>query len=162
MNLTRWILDHFIPHRSATPDMRLRISNLTRQTEIAHCVDVADYSAKRRKGLLGREMLSRGEGLWIVPCEAVHTFGMQFPIDLVYLDRDKRVKKIRNNMLPGRISACLSAHSVLELASGSVRRTQTKPGDRLEFCCASQLDECRTSPDVLEDYTAQSRKISEV
>jgi uncharacterized membrane protein (UPF0127 family) len=148
MNLARWILDHFVPHRSATPDARLRISNLTRQAELAHCVDVADQSAKRRKGLLGREMLSRGEGLWIVPCEAVHTFGMQFPIDLVYLDRDKRVKKIRNNMPPWRISACLSAHSVLELASGSVRRTQTKPGDRLEFSSASQLGECRIGPDA--------------
>ena len=148
MNLARWILDHFVPHRSAMPDARLRISNLTRQAELAHCVDVADQSAKRRKGLLGREMLSRGEGLWIVPCEAVHTFGMRFPIDLVYLDRDKRVKKIRNNMPPRRISACLSAHSVLELASGSVRRTQTKPGDRLEFSSASQPGDYRISPDA--------------
>jgi hypothetical protein len=74
MNLARWILDHFVPHRSATPDVRLRISNLTRETELAHCVDVADHGAKRRKGLLGREMLTRGEGLWIIPCEAVHAF----------------------------------------------------------------------------------------
>lgn len=162
MNLTRWILDHFIPRRSARSDMRLRISNLSRQTELAHCVDVADRSAKRRKGLLGRETLSRGEGLWIVPCEAVHTFGMQFPIDLVYLDRDKRVKKIRGNMPPWRISVCLSAHSVLELASGSVRRTHTKPGDRLEFSCASQRDECRIIRDALRHDTVQTGKVSEV
>jgi hypothetical protein len=58
---------------------------------------------------------------------------MQFPIDLVYLDRNKRVKKVRHAVPPWRLSACLSAHSVLELASGSVQRTQTKPGDELEF-----------------------------
>jgi len=136
MNPTRWILDHVVRRRPPAADVRLMISNLTRQTELAHCVDVADHGAKRRKGLLGREALSAGEGLWIVPCESVHTFGMRFPIDLVYLDRDKRVKKIRNDVPPWRISACLSAHSVLELASGSIRRTGTKPGDTLEFSSA--------------------------
>lgn len=133
MNLTRWILDHLVQPRSAKPDVCLRIANLTQQSELAHCVDIADHGAKRRKGLLGREMLSPGEGLWIVPCEAVHTFGMQFPIDLVYLDRNKRVKKTRHGVPPRRLSACLSAHSVLELAAGSISRTQTKPGDMLEF-----------------------------
>jgi len=46
---------------------------------------VADRPATRNKGLLGRNSLASGEGLWIVPCEAIHTFGMRFPIDLVYL-----------------------------------------------------------------------------
>src|SRR5258707_9734302 len=137
MNLTRRILDRLGHRCSVKPDVHLKISNLTRQAELAHCVDVADHGAKRRKGLLGREMLSAGEGLWIVPCESVHTFGMQFPIDLVYLDGEKRVKKVRNDVPPWRISACLSAYSVLELASGSIHRTQTKPGDRLEFSSAS-------------------------
>ena len=149
MNLPRRILDLVARRHSATSDVRLRISNLTRQVELAHCVDVADHSAKRRKGLLGRAMLSAGEGLWIVPCESVHTFGMQFPIDLVYLDGDKRVKKVRNDVPPWRISACLSAYSVLELASGSIRRTGTKPGDRLEFSSALALNDRRTSPDAL-------------
>jgi uncharacterized protein len=137
MSIIRWILDRIVRPRAAMPEaVRLRISNVTRQVEIAHSVDLADHGAKRRKGLLGREMLAAGEGLWIVPCEAVHTFGMQFPIDLVYLDRDKRVKKIRSNVRPLRISACLSAHSVLELASGSIDTTGTRPGDKLEFSAA--------------------------
>jgi len=113
--------------------MRLSISNVTRQVELAGCIDVADCNQKRRKGLLGRKELRAGEGLWIVPCEAIHTFGMRFPIDLVYLDRDKRVKKVRHEVPPWRLSACLSAHSVLELAPGSIRTTGTSPGDRLEF-----------------------------
>lgn len=113
--------------------MRWKISNLTRQVVLADRVEVADRGVKRSKGLLGRDGLEPGEGLWIVPCEAVHTFFMRFPIDLVYVDRDKRVKKVRSDVMPWRMSACLSAHSVVELASGTVRETQTESGDQLEF-----------------------------
>ncbi|HEV2273864.1 MAG TPA: DUF192 domain-containing protein [Acidobacteriaceae bacterium] len=110
--------------------------NRTRQAELASSVELADSSASRRKGLLGRAALRAGEGLWIVPCESVHTIGMQFPIDLVYLDRSHRVKKVRMNVPPWRLSACLSAHSVLELAAGTIQKTQTRPGDTLEFSTA--------------------------
>lgn len=133
MHWTRRIFDHLIPRRRRESDTRWKISNLTRQTILAERVEVADHGAKRRKGLLGRSGLGPGEGLWIVPCEAVHTFGMRFPIDLVYVDRDKRVKKVRSNVTPWRMSACLSAHSVVELAAGTVRETQTQAGDKLEF-----------------------------
>jgi uncharacterized membrane protein (UPF0127 family) len=161
MKMTRWISDHFVPRRSATPVAPLRIANLTRQTELAQCVDVADSGAKRRKGLLGREMLAAGEGLWIVPCESVHTFWMRFPIDLVYLDRDKRVKKVRNSVPPWRISACFSAHSVLELASGSIRKTQTQPGDRLEFSSALLPKDRRGNPHA-SDLQRPDRETNEV
>lgn len=148
MRPTRWIFHHVAQRRSAMPEVRLSISNLTRQVELAHNVDVADHGAKRRKGLLGRETLSAGDGLWIVPCEAVHTFGMQFPIDLVYLDRDKRVKKVRHGVPPWRLSGCLFAHSVLELASGSIRRTHTAPGDILGFSPVLPPPACHISPDT--------------
>lgn len=111
----------------------LRIRNLTRQTEIASCAEVADTSATRSKGLLGRTGLPPGGGLWIVPCESVHTFFMKFPLDLIYLDRKKRVKKVRGNVGPWRLSACLSAHSIIELPAGTVQNTQTQRGDQLEF-----------------------------
>jgi uncharacterized membrane protein (UPF0127 family) len=133
MNLIDRITGQFSPSGTAKPNPRLRIWNLTRQVALAECVEVADHGATRRKGLLGRDGLPDGEGLWIVPCESVHTFWMKFPIDLVYLDRSKKVKKVRSGVPPWRLSACLSAHSVLEFASGTVNRTQTKPGDRLEF-----------------------------
>jgi uncharacterized protein len=137
IDAVRGILDRLSRGRPREPDVRLKISNLTRQTELARLVEVADRGAKRRKGLLGRERLSPEEGLWIVPCEAIHTLGMRFPIDLVYLDRSKRVTKVRSDVPPWRMSVCLSAHSVLELASGTVRRTRTRPGDKLEFTPAS-------------------------
>lgn len=114
----------------------LQVSNLTRQTVLATCMEVADSGGKRRKGLLGQERLRLGGGLWIIPCEAVHTFGMQFSIDLVYLDRKNRIKKLRSEVGPSRVSACFSACSVLELAAGTIRQTQTKLGDRLEFSAA--------------------------
>ena len=125
--------DRLTPRRRATPEIRLRISNLTRHTVLATCLEVADSGHKRSKGLLGRARLSPGEGLWILPCESVHTFFMQFPIDLVYLDRKHRIRKLRSEMPPWRVSACLSAHSVLELGAGTIRNTQTQPGDLLEF-----------------------------
>ena len=122
--------------RLASRDSRLRVSNLTRNTVLAACMEVADSAALRNKGLLGRDRLSLGEGLWIVPCESVHTFWMRFPIDLVYLDRKKRIRKLVSEVRPWRMSACLWAHSVLELPPGTIRNTQTQLGDRLEFSIA--------------------------
>ena len=114
-------------------DARLRVRNLTRETELADKLEVAGSGPKRSKGLLGRKTLEPGEGLWIIPCEAVHTFFMQFPIDLVYLDRKCRVKKTTPGVPAWRLSACLSAHSVIELPAGTIHKTQTQRGDILEI-----------------------------
>lgn len=100
---------------------------------MAEAADVADTSVKRRTGLLKHEALLPGEGLWIVPCEAVHTFWMKFDIDVLYLSKKKTVLKIRERMPRRRISACLWAHSVLELPSGMAAATSTAVGDQLEF-----------------------------
>jgi uncharacterized membrane protein (UPF0127 family) len=119
--------------QSTVPEPRLKVANLTRKTILATSLDVADNGAKRNKGLLGRTSLQPGEGLWIIPCESVHTFFMKFAIDLVYLDRKHQVKKVRNSVPAWRLSACLSAHSILELPAGTIARTETQPGDTLEF-----------------------------
>ena len=113
--------------------MTVRVCNQTRNTTLATAADVADSSAKRRTGLLKKAQLGRGEGLWIAPCESVHTFFMKFAIDLVYLDKKKRVRKVRHAVPPWRLSACLSAHSVLELPAGVAFETGTQPGDQLVF-----------------------------
>ncbi|HWB87087.1 MAG TPA: DUF192 domain-containing protein [Bryobacteraceae bacterium] len=111
--------------------MRILVRNQTRGTVVAQAADVADTSAKRRTGLLKHERLEPGDGLWIVPCESVHTFFMKFPIDLLYLDKRHKVRKIRNAVPPWRLSACLSAHSVLELPAGTAAQTETQVGDEL-------------------------------
>jgi uncharacterized membrane protein (UPF0127 family) len=118
-------------------EARLTVRNLTRQTVLATELEVADTGPKRNKGLLGRNGLETGGGLLIVPCESVHTFFMRFSIDLVYLDRGNRVRKVRSAVGPWRLSACLSAHSILELPAGVVLSTQTQKGDVLEFSPAS-------------------------
>ncbi|MBI4908601.1 MAG: DUF192 domain-containing protein [Acidobacteria bacterium] len=112
---------------------KIRVRNVTRGTVVAEAADVADTSATRRTGLLKHEALRPGEGLWIVPCEAVHTFGMKFEIDVLYLSKTKKVLKLRPRMPKRRISACLLAHSVLELPSGMAAATSTAAGDQLEF-----------------------------
>lgn len=105
--------------------------NETRGTLLADAADVADTSATRRRGLLEHDSLQEGQGLWIVPCEAVHTFGMKFEIDVIYLDRKMRVRKTRSRMVPRRFSGCLTAHAVLELPVGTVAKTRTQSGDQL-------------------------------
>ena len=107
--------------------------NLTRKTVLATKLETAGSGESRRKGLLGRESLLPGEGLWIVPCESVHTFFMRFAIDLVYLDRKHKVRKVRSSVGPWRLSACLPAHSVLELPAGTIRETRTECGDEIEI-----------------------------
>jgi uncharacterized membrane protein (UPF0127 family) len=111
----------------------LRVLNATRGVVVGDSVDIADTSAKRRTGLLKHSSLASGEGLWIVPCEAIHTFGMKFPIDIAFLNRKRRVVKIRRDMVRRRMAFCLTAHSVLELPAGTLERTGTQPGDQLEF-----------------------------
>jgi uncharacterized protein len=119
-------------------DALLTVTNLTRGTILADRLELADTGPKRNKGLLGRKGLAGGEGLWIVPCESVHTFFMNFAIDLVYLDRNHKVRKVRESVPPWRLSACLSAHSILELPSGTIRATQTQTGDSLDFATSGQ------------------------
>lgn len=113
--------------------MKLRIRNATRKTVLATAADVADTSRKRTAGLLKHKSLPRGEGLFITPCEAIHSIGMKFAFDVLFLSRDRRVLKVRGAMVPGRISLCLRAHSVLELPAGTAAETGTTAGDQLEF-----------------------------
>jgi uncharacterized membrane protein (UPF0127 family) len=113
--------------------LKVSVRNQTRNTVLGGAVDIADSSQKRRTGLLKHTRLEEGEGLWIVPCESVHTFFMKFAIDLVYLDKNKKVRKVRSAVPPWRLSACLSAHSILELPAGTIERTGTRPGDELSI-----------------------------
>ena len=111
--------------------VKVTVRNQTRNTVLAMAAEVADSSAKRRVGLLKHKKLDPGDGLWITPCESVHTFFMKFAIDLVYLDRQKRVRKVRHAVPPWRLSACLTAHSILELPAGTAKQTGTQRGDTL-------------------------------
>ena len=111
----------------------MRISNVTRGVLLGDAILTANDSRSRRTGLLKHDRLRDGEGLYIVPCEAVHTFGMKFAIDVLFLSKRKTVLKIRKDMAKRRIAFCLWAHAVLELPAGTIEQTGTLPGDQLEF-----------------------------
>ena len=115
---------------------RTRLVNVRTGAVLAERLETAGDSRSRRKGWLGRESAPAGEGLWIVPCEAVHCFFMRIPIDVLFLDREKRVVKVRHELKPWRIAGCLSAHSVVELAAGVAKASETVVGDelRMERC----------------------------
>ena len=136
--LARAVGEFLSPPAQAGPQGPLQVVNVTRGTVLATRLEAAHTGPTRRKGLLGRDGLKRGEGLWIAPCESVHTFFMRFPIDLVYLDRERRIKKARSAVGPWRLSACLSAHSILELPAGTIRETQSERGDTLEIAAAEE------------------------
>jgi uncharacterized membrane protein (UPF0127 family) len=92
---------------------------------------VADTMFTRMRGLLGRRELPAGEGMLIRPAPSVMTFFMLFPIDVVFLDRDGNVLKVREHMKPWRTASCRRAHMTLELAAGEAGRRGVAPGDRL-------------------------------
>jgi uncharacterized protein len=109
------------------------VLNENRQTTLATRVRIAGTSQSRRRGLLDFEKLHDDAGLWITPCEAIHTFGMRMPVDVIFLDQEYRVTKLHYQLRPARIAVCLHAHSVLEVAVGATSRSATTVGDRLRF-----------------------------
>lgn len=78
---------------------------------------IASNFLTRARGLLGRK-LERGEGLLIKPCSAVHTCGMGYAIDAIFLDGSNRILKVVSNLAPWRVAACAGSQAVLELNAG--------------------------------------------
>jgi len=114
----------------------LYVYNKTRETFVATEALLADSYLRRLVGLLGktRRWATLGRGLWIVPSRGVHTIGMLFPIDLIFLGKDKQVVHVEEYVRPFRISkVSLKATSVLELPPHTIYRSGTKIGDQLEI-----------------------------
>ena len=110
--------------------------NQTRQAYLATALAVADTHWTRLRGLLGVSPgdFGNGNGLWIVPCHGVHTLGMAFPIDVVYLDHERTVIYAQSQLRPWRFAAVRAqAASVLELPCHTVAETGTVVGDRIEI-----------------------------
>jgi uncharacterized protein len=110
--------------------------NQTRRVHLATALAVADTCWTRFRGLLGltADDFGNGSGLWIVPCHGIHTHGMRFPIDVVYLDRNLSVIHLHSDLPPWRFAAVRTqARSVLELPCHTVAETRTAVGDRIEI-----------------------------
>jgi uncharacterized membrane protein (UPF0127 family) len=110
--------------------------NRTRHAYLARHLRIAETHWSRFCGLMGTDAGSfpAGEGLWIVPSHGVHTFAMRFPIDVIYLDGDKVVVHLEENLKPWRLAPVrLRATSVLELPGSTLSSTQTAVGDEIEI-----------------------------
>ena len=112
----------------------IKVLNQTREKVLASHGDVASTFASRFMGLMGKKDLPFGAALHISPCNSIHTFFMKIPIDAVFLDKQLKVVKVCSAMVPWRISSVYwSAHSVLELPSGTSSASGTVEGDQLVF-----------------------------
>jgi hypothetical protein len=110
--------------------------NRTRNTYLATHLAVAGTHWSRLLGLMGKEAASfpSGKGLWIIPSRGVHTLAMKFPIDVLYLDKNKLVVHVEQNLKPWRV-ARVSMHtaSVLELPGNTLNSSGTAVGDEIEI-----------------------------
>ena len=99
-------------------------------------IEKADTFLKRLIGLMGRRNLAKGHGIWIAPCNAIHMLFMRFAIDAVFIDKNRRVKKIFRNLKPwSGFAVCLSAWGVLELNAGEASRLNLTVGQLVEDIC---------------------------
>ena len=113
---------------------RLTAINTTRDVRLTECARVADGLLTRLVGLLRDRQLAQGDGLWIIPCNSIHSIGMKFIFDAIFLDKNLRVVHLMREMKPWRISKIVfSAHSVLELPAGLISQTATGLGDQFEM-----------------------------
>lgn len=90
------------------------------QTELGDgrvLVTASTHRAKRR-GLSRLDPMPAQYALRIPACLSVHTFGMRFSLDLIWLGRDGAIVRVDRNVPPGRMRACLRARSVIETQAG--------------------------------------------
>ena len=100
----------------------------------------------RLRGLIGSPAPGPGEGLWIEPCAAVHTFGVREALDLVFVSACMVVQRVEMAVPPRRVRIGPGARAVLELRAGEARRIGLSGGLRLEWEHASRAFEHRLRP----------------
>lgn len=110
---------------------RLLLRNQTTGAVLAQTIEAAFDSRARRAGLMGRPSFAPGAVLAIAPSNAVHTFRMRFPIDVLFITRQGRVVKRVLGLKPRRIAASLRAFAVLEFAAGNPEVLSTTVGDQV-------------------------------
>ena len=118
--------------------------NRTRNAYLATRLSIAGTHWSRLCGLMGKEAASfpAGNGLWIVPSRGVHTLAMKFPIDVLYLDTNKHVVHVEQNLKPWRVAkVSLHTASVLELPSDTLKASGTAIGDEIEIALGEKMNQ---------------------
>lgn len=112
----------------------IQVYNSTKNSCLGEQIELADTSLRRMVGLLGRRSLALGCGLFIVPSQAIHTVGMAFPIDVVFVDKKYSVIGVRPAVRPFWLTKIFwKALGVLELPAGTIQSTRTEVGDQLKL-----------------------------
>lgn len=109
--------------------------NRTRNTILAERGSIAANPLARALGLMFRRTFPPGEGLLIIPCDSIHMMFVFFPIDVVFLNRERTVVRTKSRVLPwiGLAFGGRGAHSVLELPAGTITASGTSVGDQVEW-----------------------------
>lgn len=110
------------------------VSNISKMNVLCHDCKIADTYFTRLKGLLGKSQIASDEGLLIKPCRSVHTIGMRFVIDVIFVATDGRVVELVHEMGPRRVSPHVKeAQMVLEVKAGQIKKSGVEIGDQLSF-----------------------------
>ena len=117
--------------------MQVALMNERTRQFVASSVEVAGTRNTRRRGLLGRDRLDETSAMLLAPCAGVHTVGMRFAIDVIFVDRQGYAVKVVRDLKPWRIALACRAHAVIEMPAGSLRCGQVLIGDRLYLTSAS-------------------------
>jgi len=122
-----------------TPRQFFKVFNVSKGgIVIAHKVIWAKTSSERRRGLLGRSSLNSAEGIYLAPCEWVHTFRMRFPIDVAFISAGGLILAVHHSLKPNRLSKfVLRAEGALELSAGTLRLSDTNAGDFIQLLDAA-------------------------
>jgi uncharacterized protein len=116
----------------------LRVRNATRHADLGDRIGLADDRWSRLRGLLGRPEPAEGEGLMIHPCRGVHMYGMRYPLDVIFIDGERRVEALYPELAPwSRSGVHAGARYALEVPVGTIERTETRAGDQLEWSDAT-------------------------
>ena len=124
------------------------VYNQTRECFLSLRVTAAATTFARLRGLIGKLQLSSDEGVWVIPSQGVHTLGVLFPLDLIYLDDDLMVIHTIEHFPTFHVAPVKAkAASVLELPPHSIYSSQTQPGDQFVICRAEDITHHLGKPD---------------
>ena len=140
MKLFEKLMPLFLAGETAGQKQVYCVFNKTEESFLGLSVTSANTSLTRLRGLLGKLNLKSGEGIWVVPSQGVHTIGVLFPVDVVYLDAENRVLDLVEHMRPFSIARLrLHCASVLELPPHTIYRSHTGVGNELLICLPEEM-----------------------
>lgn len=112
----------------------LLLKNETTGTIISQNLKIADNYFSRLKGLMFTKELPDQDALQIIPCGQIHTFFMKYSLDVLYLDTDKNILSVDEELKPGKVGRHVKkAASVVELPAGKIKEKNIKAGEKIEF-----------------------------